>query len=97
MLRSESGLWTCLAKNSAGEARKNFNLVVQGIKFLLKIYIYFCVVPITFNETLSSRPIFSVIPGTQFKIECIVDGIPIPKVIVENLYLIILLDKLVKK
>uniref|UniRef100_A0A915CRF4 Ig-like domain-containing protein n=1 Tax=Ditylenchus dipsaci TaxID=166011 RepID=A0A915CRF4_9BILA len=62
--RSDATRWTCLVKNSAGEARKNFDLSVQ--------------IPPTVNETASSSPIMSVLPGDQFKLDCVVDGNPPP-------------------
>ena len=64
--RTDSAQWTCVAKNSAGEARKQIQLVVH-------------MAPV-FNDTLTSMPVQSYVPGTKFSLRCHVDGIPPPTV-----------------
>lgn len=64
--RTDSAQWTCVAKNSAGEARKQIQLVVH-------------MAPV-FNDTLTSMPVQSYVPGTKFILRCHVDGIPPPTV-----------------
>ncbi|KAE9555394.1 hypothetical protein FO519_001406 [Halicephalobus sp. NKZ332] len=60
--KSDNTRFTCVAKNSAGEARKNFDVVVQ--------------IPPLINDSLSSPGIQSVIPGNDFRIDCKIDSFP---------------------
>lgn len=62
--RSDNTRFTCVAKNAAGEARKHFDLLVQ--------------IPPAINDSLSSPLIQSVIPKSDFKIDCRVDAVPPP-------------------
>uniref|UniRef100_A0A914PAM5 Ig-like domain-containing protein n=1 Tax=Panagrolaimus davidi TaxID=227884 RepID=A0A914PAM5_9BILA len=64
--KSDNTRFTCIAKNAAGEARKHFDLLVQ--------------IPPSINDSLSSPLIQSVIPNSDFKIDCKVDAIPPPKI-----------------
>uniref|UniRef100_F1KPK8 Hemicentin-2 n=1 Tax=Ascaris suum TaxID=6253 RepID=F1KPK8_ASCSU len=59
---ADTGRFTCVSRNSAGEARKSYDLKV--------------LVPPTINETTSSLPLQTIIPGTAFAVECKVDAIP---------------------
>ncbi|KAI1722962.1 immunoglobulin i-set domain-containing protein [Ditylenchus destructor] len=64
--RAHATRWACIAKNSAGEDRKIFDVQVN--------------VPVTINDSASSPPIMSVMPGDQFRLDCIVDGVPQPEI-----------------
>ncbi|KAH7691437.1 Protein HIM-4 a, partial [Aphelenchoides avenae] len=65
--KTDAAQWTCVAKNSAGEARKQIQLVIH-------------MAPV-FNDTLTSMPVQSYVPGTKFSLRCHVDGIPPPTII----------------
>ena len=58
--------WSCIAKNSAGEARKTFDLKV--------------LVPASINELTSSDALITVIPQAPVSIVCDVEGDPTPQV-----------------
>uniref|UniRef100_A0A914V1Q2 Ig-like domain-containing protein n=1 Tax=Plectus sambesii TaxID=2011161 RepID=A0A914V1Q2_9BILA len=64
---TDTSRYTCVARNTAGEARKIIDLRV--------------LVPPIINETLSSKPLQTVIPESQFRIECKVHGIPQPEIV----------------
>uniref|UniRef100_A0A7E4UTJ6 Immunoglobulin I-set domain protein n=1 Tax=Panagrellus redivivus TaxID=6233 RepID=A0A7E4UTJ6_PANRE len=60
--RGDSALYTCVAKNAAGEARKNFDFQVR--------------IPPSINDSISSPLIQSALPEGDFKVQCIVDAVP---------------------
>uniref|UniRef100_A0A0M3K2N2 Ig-like domain-containing protein n=1 Tax=Anisakis simplex TaxID=6269 RepID=A0A0M3K2N2_ANISI len=59
---ADTDRFTCFARNSAGEARKSYDLKV--------------LVRPTINESTSSLPLQTIIPGTAFAVECKVEAIP---------------------
>ncbi|KAM3729054.1 Hemicentin-1 [Dirofilaria immitis] len=59
---SDTARYVCVARNTAGEAKKIFDLNVL-------------VAPII-SESASSPPLQTIIPGTSFAIECLVEAIP---------------------
>ncbi|KJH48748.1 immunoglobulin I-set domain protein [Dictyocaulus viviparus] len=63
---TDSGRYTCIVRNAAGEARKTYDLRV--------------LVPPSINEISSSESIQNVIPGSQMSLDCIVDGDPFPEI-----------------
>ncbi|KAK0404397.1 hypothetical protein QR680_017438 [Steinernema hermaphroditum] len=60
--REDEGRVSCVARNDAGEARKHFDLVL--------------LVPPTINDSLSSDPVQTAIPGQPFNVSCHVEAIP---------------------
>ncbi|VDK37691.1 unnamed protein product, partial [Gongylonema pulchrum] len=68
---TDSARYTCIAQNSAGDAKKIYDLAV--------------LVPPTINETSSSPPLQTIIPGTGFAVECNVYAIPDAQVCILHL------------
>ncbi|KAK6759923.1 hypothetical protein RB195_021467 [Necator americanus] len=63
---TDTGRYTCIVRNAAGEARKTFDLKV--------------LVPPSINELSSSESLQNVIPGSRLSLDCIVDGDPFPEI-----------------
>uniref|UniRef100_A0A1I7X4M9 Hemicentin-1 n=1 Tax=Heterorhabditis bacteriophora TaxID=37862 RepID=A0A1I7X4M9_HETBA len=63
---SDSGRYTCVVRNAAGEARKTFNLKV--------------LVPATIRDSSSSETLQTVIPGSKLSLDCDVEGNPTPEI-----------------
>ncbi|CAG9531886.1 unnamed protein product [Cercopithifilaria johnstoni] len=64
---SDTARYVCVARNTAGEARKIFDLRV--------------LIPPAISETSSSPPLQTIIPGTSFAVECIVQAVPDAQII----------------
>ncbi|WKY14387.1 hypothetical protein Q1695_000159 [Nippostrongylus brasiliensis] len=63
---TDSGRYTCIVRNAAGEVRKTYDVTV--------------LVPPSINELTSSESLQNAIPGSQLGIDCIVDGDPFPEI-----------------
>uniref|UniRef100_A0A915PVG6 Ig-like domain-containing protein n=1 Tax=Setaria digitata TaxID=48799 RepID=A0A915PVG6_9BILA len=56
----DAARYTCIARNTAGEAKKVYDLYV--------------LVPPTISESSSSPPLQTIVPGTGFSVECVVQA-----------------------
>ncbi|EFO22762.2 hypothetical protein LOAG_05722 [Loa loa] len=63
----DTARYVCIAQNTAGEAKKIYDLHV--------------LVPPIISETSSSPPLQTIIPGTGFTLECIVQALPDAQII----------------
>lgn len=68
--KSDSGRYTCIVRNPAGEARKLFDFAVND--------------PPSISDELSSANIQTIVPYYPVEINCVVSGSPHPKVSVES-------------